>query len=178
MRQRFPHPDQPLTDDWRAPLECVARALVDSPINSDQFFDLGDFMIMSRLLRSPRPDIVLYKHIHTRRYINVDDAGHTYRYYPPRTERTGRYGQYRPHKSLRDAVSNLGLWELPWMKHGLEVHRQGFSWDQRRELFNYETEDLFLTPRPRGGFYGDSWVDDRWDDMSPEGWPGPPDLED
>jgi len=178
MRHEFPHPDEPITDDWLAPLECVARALVGSPIGSDAFFELHDFMIMTRMIRTPRPNIVLYKHIHTRCYINIDEHGHTYRYYPPRTEGTGRYGQYRPHKSLREAVSNLGLWELPWMKPSLGVHRQGYRWDERRELFNYETRDLYFTPRPRSTFEDADWIGDYLDDEPLDGWPAPPDLPD
>jgi hypothetical protein len=30
-----------------------------------QFFDVGDFMIMCRILRPPRPSLVLYKHYYT-----------------------------------------------------------------------------------------------------------------
>jgi len=66
-------------------------------------------------VRPPRPTITLYKHRYTRRYLNLDAAGTTYRYFPPRAGSSG-HGQYRPHKDPSSALWGLGLWELPQMK--------------------------------------------------------------
>lgn len=149
-RLLFPPKDGPLDVSWEAPLEMVQRALLGPDrLPSDEFFDLGDFMIMARIVRSGRPDIQLYKHVYTRRYVNVDPAGHTYRYCPPRNRDSTRPGSYWPHRSFRRAIEDLGLWELPWMKPGLEEHRRGLSWDDRWCIFEDETGDLFPPERPR-----------------------------
>ena len=152
----FPSEVGPLDHSWTDPLEMIRRALHGVPrVPSDEFFDLSDFMIMCRVVRGRRPDIVLYKHYLTRRYINVDDAGHTYRYHPPRSHSTGCYGSYRPHRDLRRAVSDLWLWELPWMKPSLEQHRRGLSWGDRWLAFDDDTGDLIPPGEPlpsRPGF--------------------------
>lgn len=141
-RFQFPPQEGPLDPSWKSPLEMVERAICGSDrLPSDAFFDVGDFMIMARLVRSGRPDIQMYKHIHTRRYISVDDAGHTYRYFPPRSRESGRSGSYRPHRSFRDAIEELQLWQLPWMKPELESHRRGLSWEDRWYLYDDETGD-------------------------------------
>jgi hypothetical protein len=142
-RLLFPPMDGQLDPSWTTPLEMVHRALLGSAhMLSDEFFTPSDFMIMSRIVRTGRPDIQLYKHIYTRRYINVDQSGHTYRYLPPRDLSSKRSGSYRPHRSLRKAVEDLRLWELPWMKPGLESHRGGVTWEDRWRRRDYDTGDL------------------------------------
>lgn len=143
MRRRFPPKGGPLDDSWFAPLLKVQRAL-DTPnrLPSDRFFDPHDFMVMERLVRSGRPDLWLYKHVHTRRYINLDADGHSYRYYPPRSPDSTREGQYRRHRDLRAAVRALDLWELPWMKPGLEAFAGGLSWEERWMMVDDHTGDL------------------------------------
>lgn len=135
MRYRFPSGDGPLDPEWFAPLEAVARALAGHP--RARFFDLADFMVMCRLVRRGRPDLLLYKHYYTRRYINLDDAGHAYRYFPPRSLRSRSHGRYLPYVDLLTAVDRLDLWELPWMKEGLEEHRLGLTCDDRWLLEPY-----------------------------------------
>lgn len=130
-----PDGPDPLDPEWWAPLEGVARVAVTDA--RYRFFDLGDFMLMARLDRRPRPRLVLYKHLHTRRYLNLDDGGHAYRYVAPRPGAVGN-GRYLRHRDLTAALDHLGLWELPWMKPGLEDHRCGLSWEDRwvlRETF-------------------------------------------
>ena len=132
MRYEFPNQEGPLDVAWIEPLRMIERVLAQPGATvADSFFDLDDFMIMTRLIRSPRPSIVLYKHRHTRRYINLDDAGHAYRYYPPPRPDSRGNGQYRRHQDLRTAINNVGLWELPWMKEGLERHQYGWTFDER-----------------------------------------------
>jgi hypothetical protein len=55
--------------------------------------------------------IHLYKHIDTRRYLNLDDAGHAYAYGAGRSmKETGVSGGcYSPHRSLADAIEHLDL---------------------------------------------------------------------
>jgi hypothetical protein len=124
VHYEFPPSDGPL-DEWFAPLEAVARLIEGNP--RFRFFDLGDFMVMERLVRPPRPTIVLYKHYFTRRYLNLDEWGTAYRYIapPPDSDRSGRYVR---HRDLASAIAGLQLWELPWMKPGLEVCQRGVDW--------------------------------------------------
>lgn len=149
MRCETPAQVGPLDPTWIEPLKMVERVLTQPGATvADSFFDLDDFMIMVSLVRPPRPSIVLYKHCYTRRYINLDDAGHAYRYFPSKPGSKGD-GLYRRHNDLRTAVDNVGLWELPWMKAGLEHHRFGCTWDERwivrRELERAPREGGALT---------------------------------
>ena len=69
----------------------------------------------------------MFKHVDTRRYLNLDVDGAAYRY-------DDGDGTYVRHETLRDAVDALGLWELPWLRPELAAHRRGRTWDQRWEL--------------------------------------------
>jgi hypothetical protein len=131
MRELVPSPEDALDPAWWAPLERVARLVVGVP--AYQFFDLDDFMLMVRLVRPPRPAITLYKHRHTRRYLNLDDAGHAYRFIPPRDEPKSN-GRYVAHGDLQEALDHLRLWELPWMKSSLAAYRFGRTWEERWAL--------------------------------------------
>lgn len=62
-----------------------------------------------------RLDVYLYKHaVDTRRYLNLDVAGHAYAYLGPVSPEvdstTG--GRYRRYRSLRDAINHVGFWEF------------------------------------------------------------------
>lgn len=132
MRELVPSSAEDALDPaWWAPLEGVARLVAGVP--AYQFFDVDDFMVMVRLVRPPRPAITLYKHRHTRRYLNLDDAGHAYRFIPPRDDSKSN-GRYVAHRDLREALDHLRVWELPWMKSGLEAYRFGRSWEDRWAL--------------------------------------------
>jgi hypothetical protein len=131
MRELIPSPEDALDPAWWAPLERVARLVVGVP--AYQFFDVDDFMLIVRLVRPPRPAITLYKHRETRRYLNLDDAGHAYRYVPPRDDSKSN-GRYVAHRDLREALDHLRLWELPWMKPTLEAYRFGRTWEERWAL--------------------------------------------
>lgn len=128
MKYAFPDEDEPLDPSWLEPLEIVAATIASN--HRYRLFDLGDFMIMGRVVRSQRPDITLYKHHYTRRYLNLDHTGRPYRYIPPRRDSRGS-GRYVVHRDLRHALDQLELWDLPWMKPGLEAKRFGLSWDER-----------------------------------------------
>jgi hypothetical protein len=119
VHYEFPPSDGPL-DEWFAPLEAVARLIEGNP--RFPFFDLGDFMVMERLVRPPRPTIVLYKHYFTRRYLNLDEWGTAYRYIAPPVD-SDRSGRYVRHRDLASAIHQLQLLELPWMKPGLEARQ-------------------------------------------------------
>lgn len=147
MTNRLEFPDDdvtvPLHASWTDPLDAVSRVLRHGDgVPSDEFFDCHDFMVMARVCRSSLPNIVLYKHCYTRRYINLDAVGHAYRYVAPKSITSDRPGQYRAHRDLRGAVAELGLWELPWMKPGLMAHQRGIGWGDHRLHFDYATRDL------------------------------------
>lgn len=145
MRHLFPPDIGPLDDHWIRPLEGVARAIAG--VRRYRHFDLDDFMIMAEVVRRPRPDLILYKHYFTRHYLNLDQAGHAYRYVAPRDWRSTRSGRYIAHRDLGTAVDALELWELPWMKPGLEAARYGLDAGERwllhpEELGDLDEEDL------------------------------------
>lgn len=56
------------------PLEQLARICQAHPLLPD--LDADHFMYMGRLVGRGRPPILQYKHIFTRRYLNLDHAGH------------------------------------------------------------------------------------------------------
>jgi len=175
VKYSFPDPDAPLAPEWKAPLAAVGRAVaVDRRC---RFFDPDDFMIMGRAeRRSPRPGIVLYKHIFTRRYLNLDDGGHAYRYIA-----TKGAGRYVAHRSLDDALRALALYDLPWMKPGLELERRGLRWDGRWRLKRcLEAGTLDDVGGLDDGY--DDWRDEPVRSWSSHGWhssldgAGPPDV--
>lgn len=125
--------DGPLHDSWRTPLEAVTRVVTGNP--RFPFYDPDDFMIMCRVLRGPRPSLVLYKHYYTRRYLNLDDTGHTYRYVPPKDLYNSRHdGRYLAHKDFLTAMDHLELWHLPWLKPGLEAARRDLDYEDAWQL--------------------------------------------
>ena len=65
----------------------------------------------------------MFKHVDTRRYLNLDVDGAPYR--------ADGGGTYVRHATLRDAIDALGLWELPWLQPELAAHRQGLAWEDR-----------------------------------------------
>ncbi|MCU1371430.1 MAG: hypothetical protein JWO77_2624 [Ilumatobacteraceae bacterium] len=112
MRMQFPEGDGPHDPEWFRPLYDVWRA-VPAVAPFDRF-DPDDFLVMGRVLRGPQPDITLYKHRYTRRYLNLDAAGLAYRYAGPPLE-SFRSGEYR-RQDLTAALRALGLGELPHLK--------------------------------------------------------------
>ena len=96
---------------WCEPLHMVERVVGSHP--DGKYFDVDHFGVGVTLHRRGRPDIFLYKHYFTRRYLNLDAAGHAYRYHPPRSDRGS--GQYRRHRDLHAAIDDLHLWELPYL---------------------------------------------------------------
>lgn len=94
---------------WCEALHMVERAIAGLP--EARYFDVDHFGVGVKLLRRGRPDIFLFKHYFTRRFLNLDAAGHSYRYFPPRTDAGS--GQYRRDGDLLGAIRRLGLWEMP-----------------------------------------------------------------
>ncbi len=113
---------------WCAPLHLVERAVAGQSFA--RFFDVDHFMFGGRVARRGRPDVFLNKHIYTRRYLNLDEQGHAYRFLAP-PEGSVRLGQYRPHRDLVTAIDALGLHEMPWLAPDLERERLGFTYDER-----------------------------------------------
>ena len=77
MKYAFPTESEPL-EPWFEPLHLVAAAIAGNRLY--RFFDCDDFMLMGRVVRTKRPDITLFKHRYTRRYLNLDATGRPYRY--------------------------------------------------------------------------------------------------
>jgi hypothetical protein len=148
----FPDETGPLQESWLVPIQTFMRVM---PVNAySRFFDVDDFMIMARKVRSGRPSIVLYKHRHTRRYLNLDADGRTYRYLAPRANTDGD-GRYVAEPNVDRALGSLELWLLPWMKPELALFRRGLDWEERWRL-DPELE-------------GDDWLDDEEAGGGPRG---------
>lgn len=118
-----------------APLEQVARLTRAS--ESLVSIAACEFMFMTRVdRRRPRPSIHLYKHIFTRRYLNLDAAGHAYRYIAPRDIMSDYPGRYVPHRSLTAALHHLELWfaEDEWREERLAACPDHEGSRQRRPV--------------------------------------------
>ncbi len=98
----FADDDEP---SWE-PLERVLRLGITVPGCRPP--TVGDFMYMCRLVAQGEPDLHLYKHIDSRMYLNLDDAGHAYEFLGCVGEDGSRY---RPWRDLRSAIEHL---ELDW----------------------------------------------------------------
>lgn len=97
-----------------APLEQLAAVVWQSPALPQ--FHPGEFMYMA-VVHGGRPPvgIHLYKHIDTRRYLNLDDAGHAYAYQfrvgdPETQDFGGRYRRYRGIEAALEAA-DLRIWD-------------------------------------------------------------------
>lgn len=101
--------DHDAAPDWR-PLEQVARACRDHPALPD--LDPDDFMYMGRIVHPTQRPIHLYKHVLTRRYLNLDPAGHAWAFTP--TPASGAL-PYRPKRDLASVVAWVqgGVTPLP-----------------------------------------------------------------
>jgi hypothetical protein len=99
--------DEPV---WE-PLETVARWVRARP-DVDPFHP-GEFMWMYSV-RNTRKNLAihLYKHVDTRRYLNLGDDGHAYAYVPSRSDGLDDCsgGKYRRYRSPIDAIDHLELW--------------------------------------------------------------------
>ena len=144
MKHEFPTGDGPLDPSWTAPLTSLARAVAGDPRH--RYLDPDDFMIMGRVVRSPRPSINLYKHGYTRHYLNLDAHGQAYRYRAPRDLDKGD-GRYLRYRTVDEALLALDLFELPWMKPGLAAERRGLDWEERWTLQDRLLDDT-LSPDP------------------------------
>ena len=125
MALDIPDDTGPLSAEWIAPLQLIAARQAGERLV--HFLDIDDFMIMARIVRPPRPTIVLYEHCYTRAYLNLDADGQAYRYVPMRRSSHGRYDR----QPLDQALRALGLDQLPWLKPGLEGEQRGLRWEDR-----------------------------------------------
>lgn len=128
MALDIPSDSEPLSPDWFAPLLLVAAQQVGQRLG--HFLAVEDFTVTARVLRPPRPTVVLYKHTFTGADLNLDDVGHAYRYVPVRGSSRGRYDP----QPLERALRVLRLDELPWLKQGLEGEQRGLPWEARGSL--------------------------------------------
>ena len=88
-----------------APIERFASLCRVDPSLAD--LAPADFMYMACMRAPGRPPIHLYKHIDSRRYLNLDAAGHAYRYV--HAERDDGHAWYAPLPDLRAAVRRVLL---------------------------------------------------------------------
>ncbi|MGZ4712079.1 MAG: hypothetical protein ACXV9S_03860 [Acidimicrobiia bacterium] len=87
------HPDR------FARLHRVVELLAGSPRPADGFLDPDHFLLLS-WCRPDRPvGIEIYRHVHTRGYLNLDADGTAYRYGAPRPDDPDRVGTYTRHRT-------------------------------------------------------------------------------
>jgi hypothetical protein len=119
-------PDGPEYDRayWWGPLEAVAELVKDDPNYAD--FDVDDFMLMCRYTTGGER-VIEYKHIHTRRHLQLSDSGlKAYRYLPPRSLDSDDHGAYRVDGGgLYAALDRLELELAPEMRFGR--YRENFE---------------------------------------------------
>jgi hypothetical protein len=108
---RLHTPDEP---DWR-PLEAVAR--LSRATDELPAIEECDFMYMTYVEEpSTALRIHLYKHIETRRYLNLDDGGHAYQYCGQLdADDVESGGRYRLLPTLADAL-HIVVDDLVWMR--------------------------------------------------------------
>jgi hypothetical protein len=104
--------DVPVEAVWQ-PLEAVAR-VARSSAHLPPFHE-GEFMFMGTVSNAAkRLDVHLYKHRDTRRYLNLDVAGHAYAFLGPAMPEvdatTG--GRYQRFRALHDAIDHVGFREF------------------------------------------------------------------
>jgi hypothetical protein len=109
----------PHEPDWR-PLVAVAR--LSRSTDAYPSIDEGEFMYVARADSRDGPlQIHLYKHVDTRRYLNLDDAGHAYRYrehidaLDDLSDEDLAGGRYVLHRTLGEALHHA-VGELEWMR--------------------------------------------------------------
>lgn len=78
--------------DW-APLERLSKLCGDRPDLPD--VDPDHFMYMGRAVLRGMPPVLLYKHIWTRRYLNLDHRGHAFAVTPVALPTLERFGDLR-----------------------------------------------------------------------------------
>jgi hypothetical protein len=104
MTAHWLKPEEPVDRDWFAPLEAVSAAAARDPrlplVNPDHF------LYAARIERVGFAALHVYRHIGTRRFINVDDRGEVWRY--TGSDNVG-CGRYAPHDTLRDALDGADL---------------------------------------------------------------------
>lgn len=90
--------------DWRSLEQVCALSVSNARLPT---LDAYDFMYMMRVRSDAGVDIHLYKHIMTRRYLNLDDQGHAYRYVGPRGDGPDWPCWYESVPSLAAAVRRV-----------------------------------------------------------------------
>jgi hypothetical protein len=97
-------PEDPVHPDWFGPLERLAEMVRQNPdvpeINPDHF------MFSALVRRRGVGDLYVYKHLATRRFLNVDENLHVWRY--TSSDRVG----YRRYQELGNVAEALAAVEL------------------------------------------------------------------
>lgn len=121
--------DRTISEPVWEPLVSLSRLARQRPELPPLHVD--EFMYMACLRnRGKRIRIHLYKHVDTRRYINLDDAGHAYAFQDrePDWERPDSSGWYRMYNDPLSAIRALGLWELQRPRRRVVPSAEDLPW--------------------------------------------------
>lgn len=146
-------PPAVLDDSWWMPLIYFFARLKDEG-SCDLWlpdWDWRRFMVMHGVERRPRPFIIEYKHVDTRRCVHLDRSGWAYRF-----SAVGELGRYDRHKRLHRAFWQLDPIFMHQVKEG-ERARRGEWWEEDEPEREPDTSsDWLASPDPPAGPY-ETW---------------------
>ena len=129
MNMVFPTEDEvSRCTEWCAPIHKVDEVIRGRDVG--KYFVIEDFMCMGKVVDRAHPDLILNKHVYTRRYLNLDADGRAYRYIEPEDIEIDP-GTYVLLPSIEVAVDRLELVQMPWMCPQYKRERRGLTYDER-----------------------------------------------
>ena len=152
MNMVFPTEDEvSRCTEWCAPIHKVEAMIRGRDVG--KYFVIEDFMCMGKVVdRQAHPDLILNKHVFTRRYLNLDADGRAYRYIEPDDIEVSP-GTYVLLPSIEVAVDRLELVKMPWMCPQYKRERRGLSVEQRfqhPDVIAWEERMATYAPDDRG----------------------------
>jgi hypothetical protein len=104
MTTHWLKPEDPVDPSWFGPLEALSAQVAGDAglpqINPDHFFYVG------WIDREGFPRLHMYRHIGSKRYLNIDEGGHLWRY--TGSDKVGSE-RYAPTTDVRDALTSAEL---------------------------------------------------------------------
>lgn len=160
-------PPAVLDDSWWMPLILFFSRLRDEG-SCDIWlgdWDWREFMVMHGVERRPKPFLIEYKHVHTRRHVIVDRSGWAY---DQRGMSGTAIGRFDRHKRLHDAFWRLDPVFQQRVRESERAHRGVDEWGDPIEPDGPDTSsDWLASPDPPAGPY-DTWEPGQPDEVNPK----------